>query len=101
MFVAFVAAVLLSGSTLSAPPTHFDALSAVQRAVAERASQSYYFIPGGDITGRKNYPIDVQLFGCEPIGGLREEGVPGARIGQSGHRCVLDIYPLAEADFRV
>ena len=92
---------LIGGAILSSPPAHYEALSAVQRAVDERASLSYYFAPGADITSRKNYPVDVQLYSCEPIDGLREEGLPNARIGQTGHRCILDIFPLAEADFRV
>ncbi|MEL7489603.1 MAG: hypothetical protein AAGJ73_02700 [Pseudomonadota bacterium] len=90
----------LVGSKLIAPPSQYEALTAVHTEVAERAARSYYGALGRDFTQSSNYPIDVHLVRCDKTLSRALLGPSGERIVENGFDCVMDIYPIAEPHFR-
>jgi len=89
----------LVGTSLLAPPSQYDALSAIQAEVANRAS-GYYGTTSGDLTLRDGYPIDVHLVRCDKTLSRHIRGDVGQLITENGYDCVIDVYPVAEPHFR-
>lgn len=87
------------GTQLVAPPSHYDALSAIHDAVSERAARSTY-VSFGDYTQSINYPIDVHLVRCDKTLSRAIVAPSGERAIENGFDCVIDIYPLAAPHFR-
>lgn len=89
------------GTALFPPPSHFEALSAVQAEVTGRAESGYFADLTVDLSTRRNYPIDIQLLRCEHT---LERSIPGrfsTTIGRTGYDCVMDVFPVAEPGFRI
>ena len=89
----------LVGTQLVAPPSQYDALTAIHAAVSERASGA---TAGsfGDYTQSSNYPIDVHLVRCDKTLSRALEAPSGERVIENGFDCVIDVYPLAAPHFR-
>ncbi len=91
----------LAGGARFAPPSHSQALAAVQARITGEAEESYFFDATVDPERRRSFPLDVQLLKCSWNGDRRVPRPSFGVVARQGYDCVVEIFPAAQPNFRV
>ena len=96
----FTIVMALASAAAYGPPTSHDAFEAFTDRILVEVREMGDVLREEEISYFPSYPSDVRLERCVPRAERRVRLRNGAIVSYSGHECILEVWPNAEAPYR-